>query len=162
MAPIHITVAAIIEHNNQFLMVEERDSNGNTVFNQPAGHVELNESLTDAVIREVQEETGLEFSPKNIIGHYLLSPATNGKHYYRTCYTGTVENINDLQPQDSDIIACHWLTIEQIKSLGRQLRSGLVLNCLHDYLRGERYPLSQMHYIDDEVRAAQMCYNQLP
>ena len=143
-------------------MVEEKDTDGRTVYNQPAGHVELHESVIQAVVREVSEETGLEFIPEHIIGHYLLSPATNGKHYYRTCFSGRVSDIKNLEPKDSDIIACHWLTVEEIKSLGRQLRSGLVLNCLHDYLMGERYPLSQMHFIDDEVSAAQLCYNQLP
>lgn len=159
---IHLTVAAIIEHNNKFLIVEERDASGQTVYNQPAGHVEPNESITNAIVREVFEETGLEFVPESIVGHYLLSPATNGKHYYRICFTGHANDFENLKPRDSDIIACHWLSVTEIKSLGRQLRSGLVLNCLDDYLRGERYPLSQMHFIDDEVSAAQLCYNRLP
>ena len=55
MDSIHVTVAAIIKRNDQYLLVKERASSGDIVFNQPAGHVELKESIQEAVIREVYE-----------------------------------------------------------------------------------------------------------
>ena len=57
------TVAAVIRYDDKYLLVEEID-NGVTVYNQPAGHVEANENLIDAVKREVKEETGLDIMPK--------------------------------------------------------------------------------------------------
>lgn len=166
MAPIHVTVAAVIvnrdTNNERFLIVEERNSKGETVYNQPAGHVEPEESIEQAVIREVYEETGLRFTPQHLIGNYFLSPATNGKHYLRFCFYGEVDDISSLSPQDNDIIAAHWMNLEQIVSLGRQLRSALVLQCISDFIDNKQYPLSQFHFTSNELELADVCYTRLP
>ena len=54
---VHLTVATVIYQNGAFLCVEEVD-NGRSVINQPAGHVEAEESLIEAACRETLEETG--------------------------------------------------------------------------------------------------------
>jgi len=97
------TVAAVIERDGKFLMVEEPDSRpgskpGSTVFNQPAGHLENNEDLIQAVIREVNEETAWEFTPQYILGIYQWQPPTGDKTYMRTTYVGTVDNHRSGQP----------------------------------------------------------------
>ncbi|HET6330886.1 MAG TPA: NUDIX hydrolase [Holophagaceae bacterium] len=135
--PCSLTVAAVIERRGRFLFVEERDGNGPRVLNQPAGHVEEGEALIDAAIREVREETGLAFAPEGLVGIYALR-AANGKDYLRLCFHGSVED-GEAQPQDADILACHWLTREELAS--KALRSGLVARCLDDYLKGQRLPL---------------------
>lgn len=132
-----LTVAAVIENEGRFLFVEERDGGGPRVLNQPAGHVEEGEGLVDAVIREAREETGLAFTPESLVGVYALR-AANGKDYLRVCFHGSVEE-GEARPQDADILACHWLTREELAS--RPLRSGLVARCLDDYLEGQRLPL---------------------
>ena len=132
-----LTVAAIIEREGRFLFVEERDGGGPRVLNQPAGHVEEGEELIAAVIREAREETGLAFTPEGLVGIYALR-AANGKDYLRVCFHGVVED-GEAQPQDADILACHWLTREELAS--KPLRSGLVARCLDDYLKGQRLPL---------------------
>jgi 8-oxo-dGTP pyrophosphatase MutT (NUDIX family) len=162
MQNIHVTVAAIIQHKDRFLMVEEDDALNGRVYNQPAGHVEPEESIVDAVIREVYEETGLTFNPISLIGNYFLSPAANGKHYLRFCFYGEVEPPYTPQPQDSDIIEAHWLTLNEICALRRQLRSALVLKCLEDFLSGQRYPLDQFHFCNNELHLADLCYTRLP
>ena len=48
-----LTVAAIVERDGRFLLVEER-INGARVLNQPAGHVEDGEALLAAVCRETR------------------------------------------------------------------------------------------------------------
>ncbi|HET6331516.1 MAG TPA: NUDIX hydrolase [Holophagaceae bacterium] len=135
--PWSLTVAAVIEKNGRFLFVEERDGRGPRVLNQPAGHVEEGEPLLDAAIREVREETGLAFTPKGLVGIYALR-AANGKDYLRVCFHGAVED-GEAEPQDADILACHWLTREELTS--RPLRSGLVARCLDDHMTGQRLPL---------------------
>jgi len=162
MDRIHVTVAAIIKRNNQYLLVKERASSGDIVFNQPAGHVELKESLVDAVIREVKEETGLDYSPSSLIGTYLLSPAANGKTYLRFCYVGDVPDKQQPCPQDPEIIDNCWFSLEEItqKPL-KELRSALVLQCIHDYLDGKRIPLETTSYFNDEYHLADKCYNLL-
>lgn len=134
-----LTVAAIVERQGRFLVVEEPDKvTGLPVINQPAGHVEPGESVFDAVRREVREETGLAFTPEAIVGLYPLK-AANGKDYFRVCFAGTVPEGAPAAPEDPDILRCHWLTPEELRRM--PLRSGWVLRCLDDALAGRRFPL---------------------
>ena len=158
MDSIHVTVAAIIRRKDQFLLVKEKASNGQIVFNQPAGHVELNESLLDAVIREVAEETGLTYTPTALLGTYLLSPAANGKTYLRFCFVGDVPDDQQPSPQDEDILDNCWFTSKQVADLPREeLRSALVLQCLCDYLEGKRLPLESLAFSENEVVLGETC-----
>ncbi len=162
MDSIHVTVAAIIKRNEQFLLVKERASSGDIVFNQPAGHVELNESLTDAVIREVQEETGLSFTPQYLVGTYLLSPATNGKTYLRFCFYGDVPSHQEPSPQDKDILENCWFSHAEIAQMpNKSLRSALVLNCLHDFIANKKTSLSSLVFSSDELHLASHCRDHL-
>jgi 8-oxo-dGTP pyrophosphatase MutT (NUDIX family) len=134
-----LTVAAIIERQGRFLVVEEPDKvTGLPVINQPAGHVEPGESVFDAVRREVREETGLAFTPEAIVGLYPLK-AANGKDYFRACFIGSVPEGAAAAPEDPDILRCHWLTPEELRQA--PLRSGWVLRCLDDARAGRRFPL---------------------
>ena len=138
----HVTVAAIIEQDNRFLLVEER-INGTTQFNQPAGHWEANESLAQAVIREVKEETAYEFSPKNLVGIYQWLHEPSNTTFLRFAFCGELGARHDM-PLDSGIIAAHWLTYEEIQQKQAQHRSPQVLRCIDDYRAGQRYPLSAL------------------
>ncbi|MBI4911779.1 MAG: NUDIX hydrolase [Acidobacteria bacterium] len=134
-----LTVAAIVQREDRFLVVEELDgANPQRVLNQPAGHVDPGESLIDAVIRETREETSLPFTPETLVGVYQVR-ARNGRDYCRVCFAGTVPPDLEARPGDSEILACHWLTREEIAA--RRQRSSLVLACLDDFIRGRRIPL---------------------
>lgn len=134
-----VTVAAIIERQGRFLMVEETDGvNPERVVNQPAGHVDPGESCLQAVVRETWEETGLAFEPRHLIGLYHIQ-ARNGRDYLRICFSGTVPEDAVAAPRDPVVLACHWLTREEILQAGP--RSSGVLHCLDDYLGGRRLPL---------------------
>jgi len=136
-----ITVAAICERDGRFLLVEERSkSSGQIVLNQPAGHLEDGESILDAVKRETLEETGCVFSPKALVGMYRLR-LNSQKTYIRYTFCGTASNPLEGHTLDPDIIQTHWLTLEQIKQCDN-LRSPLVLQCINDYLSGQRFPLA--------------------
>jgi len=143
------TVAAVIERNGKFLMVEEPDSSnpGSTVFNQPAGHLENNENLVQAVIREVNEETAWDFTPQYILGVYQWQPASAEKTYMRTTYVGTVDNHRPQQPLEDGILQACWLSRDELVARSGQLRSPLVLGCIDDYLKGTRYPLELYRHI---------------
>ncbi|MBV1911328.1 MAG: NUDIX hydrolase [Kangiellaceae bacterium] len=162
MDAIHVTVAAIIKRKEHYLLVKEKASSGDIVFNQPAGHVELKESIEDAVIREVYEETGLDFTPTSLIGTYLLSPATNGKTYLRFCFVGEVPEDQVASPNDPEILDNQWFTLEEITALPiKKLRSALVLQCLDDYIQGKRLPLETLKFYSDEHQLANRCYRSL-
>lgn len=127
------TVAAVIHCQGKFLLVEEIE-HGQHVFNQPAGHIEAGESLLAACQREVLEETGLTLSPDYISGIYYFHRPDLSLYFLRFCFVIELEQWLTATPQDDEIIACHWLTLAQIKQRKKQLRSAMVLDCIEDYL----------------------------
>lgn len=137
------TVAVVVVCQGKFLLVEEIE-NGRTVYNQPAGHLEANENLIDAAIRELEEETGLISSIDYLSGIYYYFRASLSLYYLRFCFVIARDSFEICQPKDEEIIACHWLTYEEIKAKSAQLRSSLVLECIEDYLSGKKIPLSHL------------------
>ncbi len=134
-----LTVAAVIERQGRYLLVEETDGlHPERVLNQPAGHVEPGEGLLEAVIREVREETGLPFTPEALVGLYPLQ-ARNGRDYCRVCFTGTVPDRLEPCPEDPEIQGTRWLTYAELE--GAPLRSALVRRCVEDARAGRRLPL---------------------
>lgn len=140
-ASVHLTVAAVIEQAGRFLLVEET-ATGRIVLNQPAGHWEIGETLQEAVIREVREESGLHFTPQAVLGLYQYTSPHNGVTYLRVCFTGSHTEDADARPLDPAILRTLWLSPEALRAAHDRLRSPMVLRCVADYLAGERYPLS--------------------
>lgn len=136
----HATVAAIVEHDGRFLMVEERIE-GKHCYNQPAGHLDPDESLIDAVIRETREETAWHFTPEAVTGIYLWKQPASGQTFLRVSFCGKCSDHHPTQPLDEGIIAAHWLTLDEIRDRHSQLRSPMVLQNIEDYLSGKRFPL---------------------
>lgn len=146
----HVTVAAVIEREGRFLLVEERTGNG-LKFNQPAGHLEENESLLDAVRREVYEETAWQFEPEALISIQLWRRNPKQPSYLRYCFTGHCHSHNPHQSLDDGIIAAHWLSQDEINARAKRMRSPLVQIAVEEYLRGERYPLNLLQsYLDHD------------
>ncbi len=139
----HATVAAIIERDNEFLMVEEMIK-GERVFNQPAGHLDPDEGLIDAVIRETQEESGWRFIPEAVTGIYLWKHPDNGKTFLRVAVCGSCDNHDAQQALDDGIIQAIWKSREDLVQPTCKLRSPMVINCIDDYLAGKRYPLDML------------------
>jgi len=136
----HATVAAIIERDGKFLMVEEL-IHGEHLFNQPAGHLDPDESLIDAVIRETREESAWQFIPQAVTGIYLWKHPDSGKTFLRVAVCGSCENHDPEQTLDDGIIRAVWKSRDELTQASCKLRSPMVLNCIDDYLTGKRYPL---------------------
>ena len=137
----HITVAAVIERDGRYLLVEER-SGGRTVYNQPAGHMEHGESLLEAVTRETMEETGWHFHATALSGIYQWTNPENQITYLRFSFVGICELHDPHQKLDTGIIRTLWLTRDDLSACTQQHRSPLVLRSIDDYLTGKRYPLA--------------------
>lgn len=135
------TVAIIVACKGKFLLVEEFE-NGDRVYNQPAGHLEANENLINAAKRELLEETGLVLEPQYCSGIYYYHRPDLALYYLRFCFAVELDEFVNAQPNDEEIIATHWLSLAEIKSKSEQLRSPLVLQCIDDYLQGNRIPLT--------------------
>jgi 8-oxo-dGTP pyrophosphatase MutT (NUDIX family) len=149
---IDVTVAALVEESNRFLLVEER-VDGQLVLNQPAGHLEPGESLLEAVVREVAEETGYGFAPEAVVGVYLWQCDPGDRSYLRVCFTGTAVPPLVQPTLDEGIVGVHWLTRKQLEIPNRRLRSPMVLRCIDDFRNGARFPLTCLRYVETDPLA---------
>jgi len=132
----HTTVAAMCEREGKFLLVKEKVGD-KIVFNQPAGHLDPDESLLDAVVRETLEETQYEFTPTALLGIYRSIPDGAPEiTYLRFLFVGQVGRCYDGQLDDG-IISAHWMSYDEIVTCREQHRSPLVLHCVDDYLHKE-------------------------
>ncbi len=145
-----VTVAAVIERDSRFLLVEER-AGRRIVFNQPAGHLEDGESLLDAVIRETLEETACRFTPESLLGVYLWRNPVNDRTFLRVAFTGSVGDPEPGYRLDRSIIRTTWMSRTQLADRPNALRSPLVLRCIADYDRGTRHPLAVVQTLDVET-----------
>ncbi|HEY9103086.1 NUDIX hydrolase [Chitinimonas sp.] len=160
------TVAAVIEHDGRYLLVEELQPEG-LCFNQPAGHVEQGEALVDACVREALEETGYRMRPTALVGIYQWTPPTRpGLTYLRFAYAAELLPTESLRPGlpvsrhddaaagvgqtavlDEGIVRAVWLSYEEVLACREQHRSPLVLQCIDDHRAGRRFPLDLIrHY----------------
>jgi 8-oxo-dGTP pyrophosphatase MutT (NUDIX family) len=139
-----VTVAAVIEHEGRFLLVEEHTAEG-LRLNNPAGHLDPAESPQQAVVREVREETTRHFTPSHLVGVYLARfqrPASGEDvTYLRLAFAGRVgDPIIGLQ-LDHGIVRTLWMTPAELRASAERHRSPLVLRCIEDHLVGRCYPL---------------------
>jgi ADP-ribose pyrophosphatase YjhB (NUDIX family) len=142
----NVTVAAVIERENRFLLVEEETSQG-LRFNQPAGHWEARESLTAGTIRETLEESAYDFEPESLVGIYRWHAKESDTTYLRFAFCGSTTAHHPERTLDQGIIRTVWMTIDELRANQAFHRSPLVLRCCEDYLAGKRYPLDLLvHY----------------
>ncbi|MCX8049282.1 MAG: NUDIX hydrolase [Methylohalobius sp.] len=142
----NVTVAAVIEQGGRYLLVEELVE-GRPVLNQPAGHLEQGESLPQAIIREVWEETGFWFEPKALVAVQLYR-ATDSLTFLRFAFAGNVSHRDPNHHLDEAILANHWLTRAEIEAMPNKLRSPLVLESIAAYESGHRYPLQILRSLE--------------
>ncbi len=137
----HITVATIVEHQGAFLFVEEIKA-GRAVLNQPAGHLEANETLRQAAIRETLEETAWQVELTGVVGVYLYTAPSNGVTYQRVCFAASPLAHDPQRALDDGIVRALWLTRDELAGQPQRWRSELVLRCVDDYLSGPLHDLA--------------------
>jgi 8-oxo-dGTP pyrophosphatase MutT (NUDIX family) len=135
-----VTVAAVIERDGRFLMVEE-NFDGARVLNQPAGHLDPGESLVHACEREVLEETAHRFTPQSLVGIYRWYYAPRDVTFIRFTFAGVVTGVEEGRALDKEIVAAHWFSREELIERAAMHRTPLVMACIDDYLAGKRTPL---------------------
>lgn len=155
------TVAAIIEKDGKFLLVEEHTPDG-LRLNNPAGHLDEGESLVHGCVRETLEETMHLFTPTYLLGVYMsrFQRPANGQRaaedltFLRFAFAGVLGPLQPGRALDTGIVRTLWLTPEEIRASTDRHRSPLVVRCMEDYVRGQRFPLNLI-YTDATVTALQ-------
>jgi 8-oxo-dGTP pyrophosphatase MutT (NUDIX family) len=146
-----VTVATVVVRDGRVLCVEER-VNGDIVINQPAGHLEPDESLADAALRETREETGWDVALTSFIGAYqwkapMQPGGSGGRHYLRFAFAADPVRLDPARKLDEGIVRATWMTPAELSAARDRHRSPLVWQAVADYLGGRRHPLSMMQHI---------------
>jgi len=141
----NVTVAAVIERDGKFLVVEEETDDG-VRFNQPAGHLDEGESLVAACAREALEETAWHFVPTALIGVYQWPRPAGNITYLRFAFSGVLGEHEAGRALDSGILQALWLTPAELDAQRDRHRSPLVMQCIADYLAGRRFPLDLIRH----------------
>lgn len=144
----HTTLACLVHCQGKFLFVEEFEY-GKMTLNQPAGHLEANESLVAGAMRELYEETGISAEPQALLGVYHWHAPRSKIDYLRFVFIIELETCLSTLPTDPDITRAIWLTLDElqeyIKQPNQTLRNPLVMQAIEDYQAGKCYPLSFIH-----------------
>jgi 8-oxo-dGTP pyrophosphatase MutT (NUDIX family) len=155
-----VTVAAVIERDGRYLLVEEHTPEG-LRLNNPAGHLDPGESPQQACARETLEETAHLFTPTALVGVYLSrfvrTPAgvpPQDITYLRLAFCGELGEAVAGRSLDTGIVRTLWLTPDEVRASATRHRSPLVLRCMEDHLAGARHPLGLLH-TDASVWTAQ-------
>ncbi len=153
MYPTDLTVAAVVDLDGRFLLVEEQAMN-RKVLGQPGGHIEAGESPEEAVVRETLEETGCEVECGELIGIYLWIQPQTRQQFLRIVYEAKFIACDEDYVLDEGIIARRWATLQELESRQPMLRSPAVLRCVQDYVSGKRQsdaPLAGMLPLQQNV-----------
>lgn len=143
-----VTVAAIVERDGRFLLVEEHTPEG-LRLNNPAGHLDPGESPAEGCARETLEETAHPFTPTALVGVYLsrFQREATGEDitYLRFAFCGTLGELELGRSLDTGIVRTLWMTPDDIRASSERHRSPLVLRCMEDYLVGQRFPMALIY-----------------
>lgn len=148
MRPFRVTVATVVADQGRFLIVEERDKQSlQMVYNQPAGHLEVGETIIEGAIRETLEETGYRVTPTGLLSVGLYRPKDRDDTYCRITLSAEASRHPENTELDPDIHRVWWMSREQIEAESARLRSPMVLDSIERYQSGQIYPLSMLaHY----------------
>ena len=137
----NVTVAAVVEQQGRYLLVEEDTADG-LRLNTPAGHLDRGESPLQGCVRETLEETAHHFTPTALVGIYLArTRQPEDITYLRFAFTGTLGAFEPARPLDHGIVRTLWMTIDEIRASMARHRSPLLLQGVEDHASGRRYPL---------------------
>jgi len=141
-----VTVATVVVRDGRLLLVEEQVG-GALVLNQPAGHLEPDESLAEAALRETLEETGWEVALTAFVGAYQWTSPRDGKHFLRLAFAAEPLRHHADRPLDDGIVRALWMTPAELSAAAARHRSPLVWKVAEDFLGGRRLPLQALHHV---------------
>ena len=148
----HVTVATVVPRDGRFLMVEE-DVRGHIVLNQPAGHLDPDESLQSAAVRETLEETGWEIALDSLLCVQQWRNADSGRQFVRFTFGALPIRHHAARALDAGILRTLWLSRDEILAESARLRSPMVLASVDDWLAGHRLPLDAIRWLPSDTES---------
>ena len=108
---VELTVLCLIHKNGRYLL-QDRIKNDWKGYTLPGGHIEPGESIVDAVIREMQEETGLTIRHPHLCGVKQF-PLEEGR--YIVFLFETEEFEGDLRSSEEGTM--HWIDERELSKV---------------------------------------------
>lgn len=108
---VELTVLCLIHKNGRYLL-QDRIKNDWKGYTLPGGHIEPGESIVDAVIREMQEETGLTIRHPHLCGVKQF-PLEEGR--YIVFLFETEEYEGDLRSSEEGTM--HWIDERELSKV---------------------------------------------
>jgi len=149
----HVTVATVVPREGRFLLVEE-DVRGRIVLNQPAGHLDPDESLQAAAVRETLEETGWDIELDCLLCVQQWRNAESSRQFVRFTFAGIPLRHDPARALDDGIVRTLWLSRDEIAAESARLRSPMVLASVDDWLAGHRLPLDAIRWLSSDAASA--------
>ena len=143
----NVTVAALIERNARFLLVDEQAEH-RLRLSPPRRRLDAGEPLVAACAREALEETAWGFTPTALVGIYQWPRPQGDITYLRFAFSGELGTHEAGRALDTGILRAVWKTLDEIRACADRHRSPLVSQCVSDYLAGRRYPLELIRHYD--------------
>ena len=107
-----IVAGCVISQDDKYLLVQESNPRAYGLWNLPAGHVDKDEAIEHAAIREAKEETGYRVELDSKIGIYHEDAKRPVKHAYRAHVVG-----GKMISSSDEILQVQWLTFAEIRAL---------------------------------------------
>lgn len=143
-----VTVATVVVRDGRLLCVEEHANGRGLVLNQPAGHLEPDEGLAEAALRETLEETGWDVRLTAFVGAYQWKAPETDRHYLRFAFLAEPLRHHPERALDEGIARAVWLSPAELQAEASRHRSPLVWRVVADALAGRRQPLSVLQQVD--------------
>jgi 8-oxo-dGTP pyrophosphatase MutT (NUDIX family) len=146
-----VIVAGFVERDGKLLVIRERPADlppdHKPVMNQPAGHVEMGESVETAVVRDVREETGYHVRPVELVGIHQVHTVAEGSTTFAFLFR--CELVDEVQHAitATEIVETLWLTQEEILARQAEHRTKTTTSRFQSYFSGSRYPLEVLTQI---------------
>ncbi len=136
-----IIAGCVIVRDNKILMVKEAKKKCYGQWNFPAGHVDENELITEAAIREAYEETGCKVKLTGVLPISCVD-FKNGETHIMVRFTADIVAEN-IKFDTEEILDVQWLDIKDVKSMTDQELRGYdtSIQFIKDFEDGKVYPL---------------------